>query len=470
MNYRVEKDTLGEINVPANKLWGAHTQRSLQNFNIGPQASMPIEIIESYAIIKKAAAISNHKFGILSTNKKKLIVKVCDQILAGKLSEHFPLVIWQTGSGTHTNMNCNEVIATRAKQITESDFKWKETFINPIDDVNKSQSSNDTFSAAMHIAAYRKILNGLLPVLSELQTMFNKKSLEFSTVVKLGRTHFMDAVPITMGQEFSAYASQIEKGINALKNTLPDLQELPLGGTAVGTGLNTPPGFDNEIVNEINKLSGWPFKTANNKFVLIAGHDAFVSSHGAIKQLAVSLLKIVNDFRVLVSGPRAGLSELKIPANEAGSSIMPGKVNPTQIEALSMVCTQVMGNDVTISVANSCGHFQLNVFKPVIIANFLQSVQLLTDACKSFNRNCLVGIEPDEERIKSYIKNSLMLVTALTPFIGYEKAAKIAKHAHEKNFSLKQAAVELNLVSEKQFDEWVRPDQMTRPNVSAKIN
>ncbi len=468
MKYRVEKDTLGEIKVPANKLWGAHTQRSLQNFDIGPKASMPTEIIESFAIIKKAAARSNHKFGLLSTNKKKLIEKVCDEILDGKLKEHFPLVIWQTGSGTHTNMNCNEVIANRAKQITESEIKWEKTFVHSIDDVNKSQSSNDTFSAAMHIAAYRKIVNGLLPVLSELQNTFNKKSQEFKAVVKLGRTHFMDAVPITLGQEFSAYATQIEKGINALKNTLPDMKDLPLGGTAVGTGLNTPPGFDKEILNEIAKLTGLPFKTANNKFALIAGHDAFVQSHGSIKQLAVSLLKIVNDLRVMVSGPRAGFGELKIPANEAGSSIMPGKVNPTQIEALSMVCTQIMGNDVTISVANSYGHFQLNVFKPVIISNFLQSVTLLTDACKSFNMNCLVGIEPDVEKIKSYVKNSLMLVTALTPFIGYENAAKIAKHAHKKNYSLKQAAAELDLVSEKQFDEWVKPDQMIRPNVSAE--
>ncbi len=468
MKYRIEKDTLGEIKVPEDKLWGAHTQRSLQNFDIGPKASMPDEIIESFAIIKKAAAICNHKFGLLPTNKKELIEKVCDEILLGKLKDHFPLVIWQTGSGTHTNMNINEVIANRAGQISESDNHSEKIFVHPIDDVNKSQSSNDTFSAAMHIAAYRKIVNSLLPVLSELQNTFYKKSQEFGAVVKLGRTHFMDAVPITLGQEFSAYATQIEKGINTLKNTLPDLEELPLGGTAVGTGLNTPPGFDKEIVNEIAKFTGLPFKMAGNKFALIAGHDAFVQSHAAIKQLAVSLLKIVNDIRVMVSGPRAGIGELKIPANEAGSSIMPGKVNPTQIEALSMVCTQVIGNDVCISVANSYGHFQLNVFKPVIIANFLQSETLLHDACKSFNRNCLVDIEPDVEKIKSHVKNSLMLVTALTPFIGYENAAKIAKFAHKKNCSLKQAAAELDLVSEKQFDEWVKPELMTNPNVSAE--
>ncbi len=469
MNFRVEKDTLGEINVPENKLWGAHTQRSLQNFEIGPPASMPREIIAAFAIIKKAAAISNHKFGILSTNKKQLIEIVCDEISAGELQEHFPLVIWQTGSGTHTNMNCNEVIANRAKQITESDFRYEKTVLHPIDDVNKSQSSNDTFSAAMHIAAYKKITDYLLPVLFELENSFEEKSQEFSTIVKTGRTHFMDAVPLTLGQEFSAYASQINKGIHTLKNTLPDLLELPLGGTAVGTGLNTPQGFDKEIVKEIAKLTGFPFKTASNKFALIAAHDAFVNSHSSLKQLAVSLLKIINDIRAMVSGPRTGIGELKIPANEAGSSIMPGKVNPTQIEALSMVCTQVLGNDVTISVANSFGQFQLNTYKPVIISNFLQSVTLLADACKSFNKNCLVGIEPDTEKIKSYLNNSLMLVTALTPYIGYENAARIAKHAHKKNCSLKHAAAELDLVSEKEFDEWINPVQMTQPNVSAKI-
>lgn len=468
MDFRIEKDTLGEIKVPGNKLWGAHTQRSLQNFEIGSPASMPNEIIASFAIIKKAAAISNHKYGILSTNKKQLIEKVCDEISAGKLQDHFPLVIWQTGSGTHTNMNCNEVIANRAKQITESDNQWEKTLLHPIDDVNKSQSSNDTFSAAMHIAAYKKITNYLLPVLTELQNSFEKKSQEFSKIVKTGRTHFMDAVPLTLGQEFSAYASQINTGIDTLKNTLPNLLELPLGGTAVGTGLNTHPGFDIEIVNEIAKLSACPFKTAHNKFALIAAHDAFVNSHSALKLLAVSLLKITNDIRIMTSGPRAGIGELKIPANEAGSSIMPGKVNPTQIEALSMVCTQIMGNDVTISVANSFGQFQLNAYKPVIISNFLQSATLLADACKSFNKNCLVGIEADTEKIQSYLNNSLMLVTALSPYIGYENAAQIAKYAHKKNCSLKQAATELDLVSEKQFDEWVNPVQMTQPNISAK--
>lgn len=469
MNYRVEKDSLGEIKVTANKLWGAHTQRSLENFKIGSPASMPSEIIESYAIIKKAAAISNHKFGILSTGKKQLITRVCDEILAGKLEEHFPLVIWQTGSGTHTNMNCNEVIANRARQITEKDFKWEATFIHPIDDVNQSQSSNDTFSSAMHIAAYKKLKNEFVPVLLDLEKTFRGKAEEFTEIVKLGRTHFMDAVPVTLGQEFATFAYQIKMGLSALEKTLPGLLELPLGGTAVGTGLNTPPGFDREVVSQIAILTGIPFITAENKFALIAGHDALVQSHGAIKNLAVSLLKIVNDIRALASGPRAGISELILPANEAGSSIMPGKVNPTQIEALSMVCTQIMGNDVTISVANSNGHFQLNVFKPVIIANFLQSATLLTDACKSFNMNCLAGIEPNKEKIDLYVKNSLMLVTALTPFIGYENAAKIAKHAYEKNYSLKQAAAELELVSEKQFDEWVKAEQMISPNVSAKI-
>ncbi|WP_340114706.1 class II fumarate hydratase [Maribellus mangrovi] len=468
MNYRVEKDTLGKIKVPKNKLWGAHTERSLRHFRIGAPASMPYELIESFAIIKKAAATSNHKAGILSTNKKELIKQVCDEILNGKLNEHFPLVIWQTGSGTHTNMNCNEVIANRAKQLTKNDFTKDEIAVHPIDDVNKSQSSNDTFSAAMHIAAYTKIKNALIPVLNELKNTFSQKSQEFNSLVKIGRTHFMDAVPITLGQEFSAYAAQVEKGLNAIKNTLPDLQELPLGGTAVGTGLNTPPGFDAEVVNEIARQTGIPFKVAPNKFALIAAHDAFVHTHGAIKQLAVALLKIVNDIRVMVSGPRAGLSELKIPANEAGSSIMPGKVNPTQIEALSMVCTQVMGNDVCISVANSYGHFQLNVFKPIIIANFLQSATLLADACSSFNKNCLEGIEPNEEKIESYLNNSLMLVTALTPYIGYDDAAKIAKYAHKNNCSLKKAASRLDLISEKEFDKWIDPGKMTGPNVSVK--
>ncbi|WP_163321603.1 class II fumarate hydratase [Draconibacterium mangrovi] len=470
MNYRVEKDTLGEINVPEKKLWGAHTQRSLENFRIGPEASMPKEIIESFAIIKKAAARSNHKLGILSTNKKQLIETACDEILAGKLGQHFPLVIWQTGSGTHTNMNCNEVIVNRVKQIVENDFQWENIELHPIDDVNKSQSSNDTFSAAMHIAAYKTLTVSLLPALKELHDTFNKKSDEFSAIVKIGRTHFMDAVPITLGQEFSAYFTQIEKGINALKNTLPDLQELPLGGTAVGTGLNSPTGFDDEIVNEISHETGLPFTKAKNKFALIAGHDAFVQSHSAIKQLAVSLLKIVNDLRVMVSGPRAGISELNIPANEAGSSIMPGKVNPTQIEALSMVCTQVMGNDTTISVANSYWHFQLNVFKPVLIANFLQSATLLSDACVSFNKNCLQGITPDTEKIDAHVNNSLMLVTSLTPHIGYDKAAQIAKYAHANKCSLKAAATELELVDEKQFDEWVKPAEMTRPNVTVNKN
>jgi fumarate hydratase class II len=365
-------------------------------------------------------------------------------------------------------MNCNEVIANRARQITESDFKLERTFVHPIDDANKSQSSNDTFSTAMHIAACKKLKNELIPVLVDLEKSFRMKADEFTEIVKLGRTHFMDAVPITLEQEFATFAFQVKIGLQAIENTLPGLLELPIGGTAVGTGLNTPPGFDNEVVSQIASLTGMPFVPAENKFALIAGHDALVQSHGAIKNLAVGLLKIVNDIRVLASGPRAGICELILPANEAGSSIMPGKVNPTQIEALSMVCTQIMGNDVTISVANSNGHFQLNVFKPVIIANFLQSAKLLTDACKSFNINCLAGIKPNKEKIESYVKNSLMLVTALTPFIGYENAAKIAKHAYEKNYSLKQAAAELDLVSEKQFDEWVKPAQMTGSNISAE--
>lgn len=468
MKTRLEKDTLGEIHVPADKLWGAHTQRSLLHFRIGPQASMPDEIIESFAIIKKAAAISNSKLGMLDAVKSELIEQVCDEILAGKHREHFPLVIWQTGSGTHTNMNCNEVIANRIRQIVENDPHRSKIAVHPIDEVNRSQSSNDTFSSAMHIAAYKNLATRLLPVLRVLQNTFTQKSEEFESIVKIGRTHFMDAVPITLGQEFSAYARQVEQGIAAIEKTLPDLLDLPMGGTAVGTGLNTPPGFDTQVVSQIVALTGFPFKSAPNKFALMAGHDAFVHAHGAIKQLAGSLLKIVNDIRVMVSGPRAGLNELKIPANEAGSSIMPGKVNPTQIEALSMVCTQIMGNDVTISVANSYGHFQLNVFKPVIIANFLESANLLADASKSFIENCLNGIEPNEKKIKEHVQNSLMLVTALSPYIGYEKAAKIAKHAHSNNCTLREAAIELDLLTAEQFDEWVKPKEMTHPNISGK--
>jgi fumarate hydratase class II len=431
---------------------------------------MPLEIIEAYAFIKKAAAISNHKFGILSTNKMELITQVCDEILQGELKEHFPLVIWQTGSGTHTNMNCNEVISNRAKKRIESDFKWNDFEIHPNDDVNKSQSSNDTFSAAMHIAAFKMLVNQLIPAIVALEKSFQQKAKESNGVVKLGRTHFMDAVPITLGQEFTAFASQIKLNLLAIEKLLPGLQELPMGGTAVGTGLNTPPGFDKSVVAQISKLTGLPFIPAENKFALIASHDILTQIHSSIKNLAISLLKIVNDIRALASGPRAGISELILPENEAGSSIMPGKVNPTQIEALSMVCAQVVGNDVTISLANSNGQFQLNTYKPVIISNFLQSVNLLSDACISFERNCLSGIKPATENIKLHIQKSLMLITSLTPHIGYEKAAQIAKHAYQTNCSLKHAAAELNLVSEKQFDDWVIPEQMVKPNVAVKRN
>jgi len=463
MEYRIEKDTLGEIKVPSNKLWGAATQRSLQNFKIGPSASMPWEIIEAYALIKKAAALSNHKFEILSSNKMQLIHLVCDNILAGKLIEHFPLVIWQTGSGTHTNMNCNEVISNGVKQIVDKDFKWKRIEIHPLDDVNKSQSSNDTFPTAMHIAACKKLESNLIPALADLKEAFKIKADEFNSIVKLGRTHFMDAVPITLGQEFTTFAAQINQGLEVLINMISDLQVLPMGGTAVGTGLNTPSGFDKEVVKQLSRLIKMHFRPAENKATLMASHDAFVQSHGALKQLAVSLLKIVNDIRALASGPRSGLGELILPAKESGSSIMPGKVNPTQIEALSMVCMQIMGNDVTISVANSNGHFQLNAYKPLIISNFLQSVNLLADACKSFQVNCLEELKANTDNIKLHIKNSLMLVTALTPYIGYDKAAQIAKHAYVNNCTLKQAAVDLDLVTDKQFDEWVIPGKMTKP-------
>ncbi len=463
MDYRTEKDTMGEIQVPAHKYWGAQTQRSLMNFPIGPPASMPIEIIHAFGYLKKAAAMTNNKFGLLSTDKMKIISRVCDEITAGKLDDQFPLVIWQTGSGTHTNMNCNEVIANRSHVLLGNKLGTGTRFIHPNDDVNKSQSSNDTFPTAMNIAAYRKIAEITIPEIEILINTLSEKSIAMAEIVKIGRTHLMDATPISLGQEFSGYASQLKHGIQALKNTLPHLSELAMGGTAVGTGLNTPEGYAREVANTIAQLTKLPFISAENKFESLAANDAIVETHGAIKQLAVSLMKIANDIRMSASGPRSGIGEITIPSNEPGSSIMPGKVNPTQTEAMTMVCAQIMGNDTTISVAGSNGHFELNVFKPVMINALLQSATLIADACKAFNDHCVIGIEPDKERIEMNLNNSLMLVTALNVHIGYENATKIAKKAYADNSTLKKAALDSGLLTEQQFDEWIIPGDMTGP-------
>lgn len=463
MKYRIEKDTMGEVKVPADKYWGAQTQRSLLNFQIGPPASMPLEIIHAFGYLKKAAAISNHKFGLLSEEKMNLISQVCDEITAGQLDDQFPLVVWQTGSGTHTNMNCNEVIANRAHVLQGKKLGEGERLIHPNDYVNKSQSSNDTFPTAMHIAAYQKIVGHTIPAIETLTNSLDAKSKHMADVIKIGRTHFMDATPISLGQEFSGYVSQLQHGVKALKNTLPHLSELAIGGSAVGTGLNTPEGYAREVAATIVQLTGLPFIPAENMFEALASNDALIETHGAIKQLAVSLMKIANDIRMSASGPRSGIGELTIPANEPGSSIMPGKVNPTQIEALTMVCAQIMGNDTTISVAGSSGHFELNVFKPVMINALLQSATLMADACRSFNDHCITGIKPNMERIEDNLRNSLMLVTALNPHIGYENAARIAKKAYADNSSLKKAALDLDLLTEKQFDEWVVPGDMIGP-------
>lgn len=463
MNYRTETDTMGKIKVPADKYWGAQTQRSIVNFPIGAPASMPIEIIHAFGFLKKAAAITNHKFGLLTEEKMKIILQVCDEIIAGQLDDQFPLVIWQTGSGTHTNMNCNEVIANRAHILLGNKMGKGKRLIHPNDDVNKSQSSNDTFPTAMNIAAYQMIVNYTIPRIELLQNTLNEKSVANTEIVKIGRTHFMDATPITLGQELSGYVSQLEHGIRALKNTLPHLSELAMGGSAVGTGLNTPEGYDHEVAAVISQLTKLPFITAENKFESLASNDALVETHGAIKQLAVSLMKIANDIRMLASGPRSGIGEITIPSNEPGSSIMPGKVNPTQTEALTMVCAQVIGNDTTISFAGANGHFELNVFKPVMINALLQSARLIADACKSFNDHCASGIEPNLPQINKNLSNSLMLVTALNPHIGYENAAKIAKKAFDDQLSLKEAALALCLITEQQFDEWVIPKEMIGP-------
>jgi len=463
MDYRIEKDSMGEVQVPVDKYWGAQTQRSLMNFQIGPSGSMPVEIIHAFGYLKKATALTNNKLGLLSNEKSKLITEVCDEILQGKLDDHFPLVIWQTGSGTHTNMNCNEVIANRSHVLQGKQLGEGNRFIHPNDDVNMSQSSNDTFPTAMHIAAYMKLMETTLPSLEILENTLWEKSRSMSGVVKIGRTHFMDATPITLGQEFSGYASQLKHGIKALRNTLPHLSELAIGGTAVGTGLNAPDGYAAAVSATIARLTKQPFKTAENMFESLAANDAMVETHGALKQLAVSLMKIANDIRMSASGPRSGIGEIFIPSNEPGSSIMPGKVNPTQAEAMTMVCARIMGNDTTVSIAGSNGQFELNVFKPVMISSLLESATLLADACLSFNNHCVVGIEPNLERIEENLKNSLMLVTALNPHIGYDKAALIAKKALVDNSSIKKAALDLGYLTEQEFDEWVVPEKMISP-------
>ena len=461
MEYRIEKDTMGELQVPADKYWGAQTQRSRQNFVIGgEQNKMPIEVIHSFAVLKKAAALTNASIGILPQEKANLIAKVCDEISAGDLDNQFPLVVWQTGSGTQSNMNVNEVVANRAHVINGGSLSDNEKVIHPNDDVNKAQSSNDTFPTAMSIAAYTKVLNTLLPKIEKLKDALQAKSEQFKDIIKIGRTHTMDATPLTLGMEFSGYVAQLSYAIKAIKNTLEHTSELALGGTAVGTGLNTVAGYDVKVASKIAELTGLPFKTAPNKFEALASKDAMVELHGSLKQLAVSLMKIGNDIRFLGSGPRSGIGEINLPANEPGSSIMPGKVNPTQCEAITMVCAQIMGNDVAVSVGGSNGHFELNVFKPMIIFNVLNSATLLGDAADSFRKNCVEGIEANEPRIKEHLENSLMLVTALNPHIGYENAAKIAKTAHAKGLTLREAAIELGLLTNEQFDAWVRPENM----------
>ncbi|MCB0387753.1 MAG: class II fumarate hydratase [Winogradskyella sp.] len=460
MNFRIEKDTMGEVKVPADKLWGAQTERSRNNFKIGAPASMPLEIVYGFAYLKKAAAYTNCDLGVLSEDKRDLIAQVCDEILEGKHDDQFPLVIWQTGSGTQSNMNVNEVIANRAHQLAGKVIGEGDKTIQPNDDVNKSQSSNDTFPTGMHIAAYKKIVEHTIHGVIQLRNTFHTKSIEFKNVVKIGRTHLMDATPLTLGQEFSGYVSQLDHGLKALQNTLPHLSELALGGTAVGTGLNTPEGYAELVAEYIAKFTNLPFVTAENKFEALAAHDALVETHGALKQLAVSLNKIANDIRMMASGPRSGIGEIIIPANEPGSSIMPGKVNPTQCEALTMVCAQVMGNDVAVTIGGTQGHYELNVFKPMMAANVLQSAQLLGDACVSFNEHCAVGIEPNHEVIKQLLNNSLMLVTALNTKIGYYKAAEIANTAHKNGTTLKEEAINLGYVTAEEYDAWVRPEDM----------
>ncbi|HEX7905391.1 MAG TPA: class II fumarate hydratase [Chitinophagaceae bacterium] len=461
MEYRIEKDTMGEVKVPADAMYGAQTQRSIDNFQIAQDINkMPKEIIRAFAYLKKAAAITNFEAGVLSQEKSELIGKVCDEILEGKLDAYFPLVVWQTGSGTQSNMNVNEVVAYRGHLLKGGQLTDKEKFLHPNDDVNKSQSSNDTFPTAMHIAAYKILIETTIPGIEKLRNTLAAKSKQFMNVVKIGRTHFMDATPLTVGQEFSGYVSQLDHGLKAIKNTLAHLSELALGGTAVGTGINTPEGYSENVAKHIAALTGLPFITAENKFEALAAHDAIVETHGALKMIAVSLMKIANDIRMLSSGPRSGIGELFIPDNEPGSSIMPGKVNPTQCEALTMIAAQVMGNDVTIGIGGANGHFELNVFKPVMIYNFLHSARLIGDGCVSFNDKCAEGLQPIEANIKKHVDNSLMLVTALNTKIGYYKAAEIAQKAHKEGTTLKAMAVQLGYVTPEQFDEWVKPEMM----------
>ena len=461
MKYRIEKDTMGEVKVPSDKLWGAQTERSRNNFKIGPSASMPLEVVYGFAYLKKAAAYANHELGVLELKKRDLIAAVCDEILEGKHDAQFPLVIWQTGSGTQSNMNVNEVVANRAHQLIGKTIGEGDKTIQPNDDVNKSQSSNDTFPTGMHIASYKKLIDVTIPGVEQLRNTLKNKAEDFKAVVKIGRTHLMDATPLTLGQEFSGYVSQLDHGIKALKNTLDHLGELALGGTAVGTGLNTPKGYDVSVAKYIAEFTGLPFVTAKNKFEALAAHDAIVETHGALKQLAVALNKIANDIRMMASGPRSGIGEITIPANEPGSSIMPGKVNPTQCEALTMVCAQVIGNDVAIAFGGSQGHYELNVFKPMMAANLLQSAQLLGDACKSFEAHCASGIQPNHNVINELLNNSLMLVTALNTKIGYYKAAEIANTAHKNGTTLREEAINLGYVTAEEYDAWVKPEDMT---------
>ncbi len=461
MSYRIEKDTMGEVQVPADVYWGAQTQRSIENFKIAQNINkMPLEIIRAFAYLKKAAALANHEAGVLPEDKAQLIGQVCDEILEGKLDDQFPLVVWQTGSGTQSNMNCNEVIAYRGHVLQGGDLLDKSKFLHPNDDVNKSQSSNDTFPTAMHVAAYKILIETTIPGIEKLRDTLQAKAVAFKHVVKIGRTHFMDATPLTLGQEFSGYVSQLNHGLKAIKNSLAHLSELALGGTAVGTGINTPAGYDVTVAKYIAQLTGLPFVTAENKFEALAAHDAIVEAHGALKTVAVSLMKIGNDIRMLSSGPRSGIGEIFIPDNEPGSSIMPGKVNPTQCEAMTMAAAQVLGNDVAINIGGSNGHFELNVFKPMMIYNFLHSARLIGDVCVSFNDKCAVGIEPIQENIKKHLDNSLMLVTALNTKIGYYKAAEIAQTAHKNGSTLKETAVQLGYLTADEFDAWVRPENM----------
>ncbi len=459
--YRIEKDTMGEVKVPADAYFGAQTQRSIENFKIAQDINrMPIEIIRAFAYLKKAAAITNFEAGILPKEKMELIGKACDEILEGKLDDYFPLVVWQTGSGTQSNMNVNEVVAYRGHVLNGGQIADKEKTLHPNDDVNKSQSSNDTFPTAMHIAAYKMLIEVTIPGVEKLRNTLAEKASAFMDVVKIGRTHFMDATPLTLGQEFSGYVSQLDHGLKAIKNTLAHLSELALGGTAVGTGINTPDGYSENVARHIARLTGLPFITAKNKFESLAAHDAIVESHGALKTVAVSLMKIANDIRMLSSGPRSGIGEIHIPDNEPGSSIMPGKVNPTQCEALTMIAAQVMGNDVAIGIGGSMGHFELNVFKPLMIYNFLHSARLIGEGCVSFNDKCAAGIEPISANIKKHVDNSLMLVTALNTKIGYYKAAEIAQKAHKEGTTLKEMAVKLGYVTAEEFDLWVDPGKM----------